>query len=82
MSAGSSPGERAEPHHRGMHTVELWRWRLTDLATGRAYRTRYVMTQEDAFALDPSVQLVEGSLERRQVPDGPHEHQHTNPSKR
>ena len=60
-----------------MHTVELWRWRLTDPATGRAYRTRYVMTQEDAFALDPGAQRVEGTLERRQVPDGPHEHHHT-----
>ena len=36
-----------------MHTVELWRWRFTYPVTGRAYRTRHVMTQEDALALDP-----------------------------
>ena len=60
-----------------MHTVELWRWRLTDPTTGRTYRTRYVMRQADAIALDPGAQRVEGTLERRQVPDGPHEYQHT-----
>ncbi|MBK6470311.1 MAG: hypothetical protein IPF94_06115 [Betaproteobacteria bacterium] len=62
-----------------MHTVDLWRWRLTDPVTGRTYRTRHVMTQADALALDPQAQRVDHTLVRRQVPDGPHEHEHTNP---
>lgn len=64
-----------------MNTVELWRWRVTDPATGRAYRTRHVMTEADALALDPNAQRVDHTLERREVSDGPHEHQHTNPKR-
>ncbi len=61
-----------------MHTIELWRWRLTDPASGRTYNTRHVMTEADALALDPRAQRVEHTRELRSVPDGPHEHAHTN----
>jgi len=62
-----------------MHTIDLYRWQIVDPWTGRAYTTRHRMTAADALALDPNAQRVAFSLERRSVPDGPHEHQHTNP---
>jgi hypothetical protein len=63
-----------------MHTIELWRWRVTDPVTGRVYRTLHRMTAADALAIDPKAQRIEHTLELRTVPDGPHEFQHTNAS--
>jgi hypothetical protein len=50
-------------------TLELYRWRLTDPWSDRRTTTSYVMTQADARSLDPRAEPVEGSLERRLVPD-------------
>ena len=61
-----------------MHSIDLYRWRLVDSWTGKTYTTRCLMSAADVFELDPHAQCVEGSLERRTVPDGPHEHAHTN----
>jgi len=61
-----------------MHTVDLYRWRLVDSWTGKTYITRCRMSEADALDLDPHAQRIEGSLERRTVPDGPHEHADTN----
>lgn len=52
-----------------MHTLDLYRWLLTDPDTGRHGTTRYRMTEADARRVDPEAEPVEGSLERRQVPD-------------
>ena len=61
-----------------MHTIVLYRWRLVDSWTGKTYTTRCRMSAADAFILDPHAQRIEGSLERRTVTDGSHEHAHTN----
>jgi len=53
------------------HTIELWRWCLTDPESGRCSVTRYLMTEADARQVDPEAERVEGSLERREVPDDP-----------
>lgn len=51
-----------------MQTIEMWRWLITDPATGRRRATRYRMTEADARATDPGAERVPGSLEQRQVP--------------
>jgi hypothetical protein len=61
-----------------MHTVDLYRWRLTDHWSGRTSITPHRMKAEDALAVDPAAKRIEGTLERRLVPDGPHEFEHTN----
>ena len=60
-----------------MHTIDLWRWVITDPLSGRRGPTRYRMTEADALATDPTAERVPGTLERREVPDGPGEHQLT-----
>lgn len=60
-----------------MHTIDLYRWVITDRKSGRRSTTRYRMTREDALATDPHAEAVPGSLEQRRVPDGVAEHQHT-----
>lgn len=65
-----------------MKTIDLWRWRITDPASGHRYTTRHRMTDADALALDPAAQRVEGSLEQRLVPETEQEHQHTTPGRR
>ena len=62
-----------------MHDIELWRWRLMSPETGKRYQTRYRMTEADARLVDPTAERIPGSREVRSVPDGPHEHHHTNP---
>lgn len=52
-------------------TIELWRWMVTDPATGRRYTTRHRMQKRDALDMDPAAVRVEGTLEERQVPDDP-----------
>lgn len=52
-----------------MQTIDLWRWRITDPATGRTYTTRHRMTEAYALSTDPQAQRVAGSLEQRQVPE-------------
>lgn len=52
-----------------MKTIDLWRWLITDPATGRRRPTRHVMTEADALATDPGAERVPGSLEQRQVPE-------------
>ena len=53
------------------HIIELWQWRVTDYVSQRRYVTRYRMSQADALDLDPAAERIEGSLERRVVPDDP-----------
>ena len=60
-----------------MHTVDLYRWHLTDPESGRRYITRHRMTEADARAVDPAAVSLPGSLERRLVPSGVDEHQVT-----
>jgi hypothetical protein len=50
-----------------MKTLELYRWRITDPASGRKHVTRHRMTREHALQVDPHAQPVEGSLELRAV---------------
>lgn len=52
-----------------MATIELWRWRLVDPATGRRVTTRYAMTEADARATDAAAEPVPGTREVRDVPD-------------
>lgn len=60
-------------HALPMHTVDYYRWRLTDPETGRNSKTRHLMTAEVALSVDPLATPLLGSLERRLVPDGPYE---------
>lgn len=52
-----------------MPTLELHRWTITDPVTLKRRPTRYVMTREDALALDRTAEPVPGTLEVRAVPD-------------
>lgn len=52
-----------------MKTIDLWRWLITDPATGRRRATRYAMSEADALSTDPQAQRVPGSLEHRQAPE-------------
>lgn len=54
-----------------MPALELHRWVITDQVTGKRRPTRYVMSREDALALDPTAEPVPGTLEVRAVPDDP-----------
>lgn len=53
-----------------MPTIHLWRWRLTSEITGRRYSSRWVMSEADALALDPTAERLPHSLEVREVPEG------------
>ncbi len=50
------------------HTIELWRWRVTDPVNQRRYVTRYRMIEADALDIDPAAERLPGSQELRQVP--------------
>lgn len=56
-----------------MQTIELYRWRVTDPATGSRYTTRHLMTEADAKATDPAAELVPGTREVRPVLEDPFE---------
>ena len=47
-------------------TVELWQWRYRDASTGRACRTAFRLTAEEA-AKYPQAQRIEGTLVLRHV---------------
>ena len=47
-------------------TVELWQWRYRDAGTGRACRTAYRLTAEEA-AKYPQAERIEGTLVLRNV---------------
>jgi hypothetical protein len=57
-----------------MATLQRWRWRVTDPASGRRYVTRHHMTEADALATDPAAERVEGTLQVLEVADGPNLH--------
>lgn len=48
-----------------MQTVELWRWRVTDIYTGQRVVTPYRMSEALALIDDPTAERVEGSREVR-----------------
>ena len=48
-------------------TTTLCRWFITD-DLGRRHQTRYVMSEDDALATDPTAERVPGSIEIRHVP--------------
>lgn len=52
-----------------MHTIDLYRWRVTDPVSGRRYVTRYPMSEFNARDLDPQAERVEGTHERMVVQD-------------
>ena len=54
-----------------MPALELYRWTITDPVSGKRRPTRYVMSCDDALALDPTAEPVPGTLEVRAVPDDP-----------
>jgi hypothetical protein len=47
-------------------TVELWQWRYRDASTGRACRTAFRLTAEEA-AMYPQAERIEGTLVLRSV---------------
>jgi len=47
-------------------TVELWQWRYRDASTGRACRTAFRLTAEEA-AKYPQAERIEGTLVLRHV---------------
>ncbi len=51
---------------RSPTTVELWQWRYRDSSTGRACRTAFRMTAEEA-AKYPQAERIEGTLVLRNV---------------
>jgi hypothetical protein len=53
-----------------MATITLYRWRVRDPITGRRYVTRYLATAESILLEHPDAELVPGSEEVRDVPDG------------
>lgn len=55
-----------------MKSVEFHRWFLTG-PTGKRYKTRHVMTREDALEQDPTAEPVPNSKEVRELPATPEE---------
>jgi hypothetical protein len=47
-----------------MQVIDLYRWRVTDLVSGRRYITRYPMSEANAKDLDPKAERIAGSHER------------------
>jgi hypothetical protein len=47
-------------------TVEYWQWRYRDAGTGRACRTTFRLTAEEAAAY-PQAERIEGTLLLREV---------------
>lgn len=63
------PGASGEPpplYPRAMHTITLWRWRITD-ERGRRVATRYRMTEAEALKADPAAERISGIEEVRRV---------------
>lgn len=48
-----------------MQTVELWRWRVTDLYTGQRVETPYRMSEALALIDDPTAERIEGTRQVR-----------------
>ena len=48
-------------------TTTLHRWFITD-DRGRSHQTRYLMSEADALATDPTAEAVPGSMEIRHRP--------------
>jgi hypothetical protein len=63
-------------------TIQVWRWWITDELRGKRHATRHHMTEADALATDPKAERVEGSMRELRMPEGPHEHEHTQPGRR
>ena len=49
-----------------MKTIEYWRWRYRDTATGRICRTMFQLTAEEAAAYCDA-ERIEGSMTVREV---------------
>jgi hypothetical protein len=47
------------------HSIELWRWRLTDPESGRRSVTRYRMTEAEARQVDPALVFSRSGLRDR-----------------
>jgi len=52
-----------------MRTVEYWRWRYRNIETGRVCRTMFPCSAEEAAALYPGAERIEGTLILREVED-------------
>jgi hypothetical protein len=52
-----------------MHPVRLYRYRYKEPRNGKWYRTRYVLTEEEAAQRFPERERLDYTLEVRQVPD-------------
>ena len=60
-----------------MTPTEFWRWRVTSETTGRKCNTKHLMVEADALRMDPAAKRVPGTLEVRNLPDGPDEYVYT-----
>jgi hypothetical protein len=54
-----------------MPTLELFFFRYRDPLTGRTVRSRYRATREDIEQRHPGAEVLEGTIERRDVPENP-----------
>jgi hypothetical protein len=52
-----------------MHAIELHQYRVKDPRTGKWYRTRYKLTDDEAAQRFPERERIDYSPEVRQVPD-------------
>lgn len=53
-----------------MNRVTLYRWRIRDPLTGLRRTTRYLASEADIRKEHPDAEMVPGSEEVREVPDG------------
>ena len=54
-----------------MRTVEYWRWRYRNVETGRICRTMFPCSVEEARALYPDAERIEGTMILREVDEPP-----------
>jgi hypothetical protein len=54
-----------------MPALELFFFRYRDALTGRSVRSRYRATREDIQERHPGAEVLEDTIERREVPDEP-----------
>ena len=52
-----------------MHPLYLYKYRYKEPRNGKWYRTRYVLTEEEAAKRFPDGERLDNTLEVRQVPD-------------
>jgi hypothetical protein len=71
QSSGLSTARTSFSFRLAHYTLDLYRWLLTDAATGSWRASNWVMSEADANALDLSAEPVPEWPERRQVPEDP-----------